>query len=115
VVYCWLRLHPGWGGVLLKSIPGWVVCVGLRQITNILPYFSPSTERRTLQLAADMPVTWIDRELNVELAHVVFLERIEYVTDEDYVILEKMRSRIADSDKWPFDEWPFEEGEKEEE
>ena len=62
-----------------------------------------------------MPVTWIDRELNVELAHVVFLEKIEYVTDEDYEILEQMRSTIADSDKWPFDEWPVEEGEEEKE
>jgi hypothetical protein len=38
-----------------------------------------------------MPVTWIDKELNVELAHVVILERIQYVSDEDFEELERAR------------------------
>ena len=56
-----------------------------------LPYFSPSTTTQTFELAANMPVIWIDRELNVELAHVVFLERIQYVSDEDFEELERAR------------------------
>ena len=64
-----------------------------RVVRNLvqLPYFSPSTTTQTFELAANMPVTWIDRELNVELAHVVFLERIQYVTDKDLEDLEKAR------------------------